>query len=1222
MSEAKIWNIPATTPASPPIDPVDGMPAPTGLTTVKNYFNGGAIPEELRLRQVSWRHPAGSSADYAAVEKGNTDATRQLVYLAWRRLMQLNYLLIGPQGWMDGSRYNGEESLGAYPNYCHVFQFPAIAMTNPEEVTITWPNNQYVFNADFDNGDHTWSETFFEQPADGFAVVVTWKTLDENDDVIPDVKAFEFDSDSNYAEGNIPVTIGGTLSATLQNLVTAVETAYGTGCECTYSLVIGDPRALDRSINGGNPTSIMPGDVVRADRWGQYGTAQVLDVTFLGESGGTHGAVLTLSRPLDPTREDKLYLLREQVQPASVPFVALSLSPSEVPSPLPCKFSVEREGNLFPSYKAAYPTAPASAGIDGQFHCGKLDQPTVDLSEYKERCNNTACPLYEAYDPYYPAPAHYSLFFLARGLYLRQIGKNPLPAPESALFEHLFWRVGREDFTGLWMLLGLPVGYYPEGLYEISTGQGLYKDFWGEGYLRYRTQDVVDGYDEFLNFREYQQKFRVNSQPESDAVGILDAIAQSNVKTDPAGATSASRALVDDADRTPGYSHEAGLPRRIQGVMPRSLKPSLDGQGDYMHQVPVNKTFASRKFDLPGDGTLLLNDERTSLTVYDATQEMAPVASPGTPWLYTIKWQVPRFDETVFEPKTRQTKSVVGTVATATLIGPGLIQLEFAPQQVQLIYDEFNGTEYERKTQYCHFAGNVVAPDIAHEITNWKVSRTRIGDRQAKVYPGDVLTFTGIDGVALQVLAAKAYAGAADTSAIAPTVHATGIPDFTRANYNKRDVVICSLEGRNGQLFQNLGDIDGTGVTLASVMHSAISPPAIDYEGTATGYAPTLKRVTGGVATAVSENDFIYDPVDGIFYINASAWISGEYNLYAEMTVYDTRTNHPVENMLALDRCLTTAVVVGWFNAGAPYAGSGIGGVTFTAVIDSQNYTVFGYDLNAGASSATGVSLTKANYALTSPPVPWDSSGCLPNGSGGGSIGIGQIADEGGITLSASTGLVGFGLPSNLRRFASSNIALAWVELELTSATIYEESGHVDRTGGSAEWSTPSTLDYIALHTVMFEVSRDEYGDVTGYTPVSVAVPTSGLTKVEITTGVYSYRGTVDVTEIIKYLLDHLHEGAEYAIGTLGPGIDNPTSVSLQDVFDSWLLSFSGTADTDSNGLIIDSSLVFDYSIAFLSYSGINLGAVHVQIDEASLNDGPELPQNGATGYAEGPSLL
>lgn len=969
-----------------------------------------------------------------------------------------------------------------------------------------------------------------------------------------------------------------------------------------------DARALARASDGMPVTSISVGDMVIDERAGAYGQAQILDITYNGETSGTHTATLTLNKPLNAAREDVVWICRQNLL-YTFPAISLKFEAAV------CKNAIRSSHATFSSFASAYPSAYVSDGISGAWHCAAMNNASADLANFAAFCANTDCTVYEAHEEYLPAAYDISELWLARGFYLKMVSLTADPLGQSANF-----RKGLENFPGVLQLGGVLVGY------NTYANQLLSKDTLYGGVAKYKTGETdANGYTEFLDFADLQAQRVTASIDESDSGTFLENMTGLPDKYDPAGgASSASRLLIDDADRTPGntFSHAMGVRRVMarlpgQGEMDPGLSygdvGSIAGLGTTQVQRVRHVRRASYPFTLGAVNSI--RGSKTVLDVYATTQ-----TTPGAEWDYDIKFVTPRFSNYAAIPKSPIVKAGISGNAANISFDSNFMTVEFAMKEFDL--SRPNSTPGDPDiVNTVKIGGGFVASDIAHVITNPGIGDgvQYFGDPERLIYPGDVIAFDAeaVRDVWLTCVSAKAFSGSTDAAAVAPNAAAPGVPEFVRDNYNKRDVAVFALTPENGAIIEAY--VTGVGaseqnIPIDYVAHGAVAPPLIDAAAASTGYAPTLKKTlkSTGVTSTVSTSEYLWEPNTGTFYIDSSTWDTGDYVLFAEMWVFDTRKLYPCSVSSAYEaiidglcECyyetalsLTSGDYEIKIDDDSPYTNASP--LLFYSVYwDGPPYTAF--DLDDGLifqSEALGDNITAtylapatlANYVI----------GCNPG------------AGSPDYTFQAPA--FAFSSLGNLGRWRADDISEALIEISLEAPVITE--AWIDRTLDENDYPVIDSGSSTTATSIDLTISLLSKTSGTDYdlqsTGLSVSSP---CTKITIS-GTEYLRGTVDITNILKYVIENITtDGIEFLL-MLGAGSMPAGTIDASILATGWIEYFFSNKSGDGTAPYTAGIRTWK-----VSCDDFTLGNVYIKTDAAKLEDGPELPRTAAGLLTDNPDL-
>jgi hypothetical protein len=968
----------------------------------------------------------------------------------------------------------------------------------------------------------------------------------------------------------------------------------------------------------------QPGLVLLTERWAAYGMVEVYDIVFTGTGSAT---ITTDPRRDLPACDGWVWLIREHALP-SFPFGQLYPTIAETTSPVQCRHAVQAAHSGFASFKTTNPSAYTSAGIHGAagatWYCAKMDQADTDLSGFvaaEGRCNKTTCPNYSAITPSVPGPPDYSYYpndfnyyLLASGVYIRELiaggggGANLV--------------IGRDLWPGMASLIGMKTGYYATSLALTYCNYNIY----GEGFVHYRTGNkTAAGYDEFLSWEDYQQKLRDADTEETDAFwpwGGSGGIANSATgKVDAAGGASpADRLLVQDAARTPGWIFEKAIGfRRVGGrgfEQGTGVTSYPDGWGEAMVQRARPRKYTSGFFAHPKTSGTYYSEE-TMLVFYATPQPLGGDSA----FTFDTTWKVPRFGEIAATPTTRKGKAVSGTIASATISG-NLLTVDYELGSETCYYA---GVELPSCTFDC--GGNVVCGDNAWEISNPGSTR-RMGDRQDKLYPGDLVAHTGLP--ALTVVSAMAYGGSVDATADAPiaALMVVGLPHYVYNNHAHRDRVIYALEGASGEVVRAaLATLPGRVITSAT--HGAIAPPSFGYTGAATGYAPVLKKVTdkATVATLTPGTDYVFDPNTGTFYVNRTGWPSAScLNFHAEMWLMDARQTYPCETAQHMRR-ITDKICEGYVAAGnlgsevlrlnyfekRDSLGAGmiyVASPGSIAVGGSEPYEVTPVDFSGTAGSRSWhrmryptATWTTGLFAMSSEKEPPYRCGIIPHLMPGKVNHLGYHLDL--ASMFPITPLV---------RGGATAIKTATINLDVMNGLLDEWQGDLTVEGGLVETINTQTDDVslMRLRGIVVKLEDDGRYSFIGDAGLSDGGTLAPIVVDEIT----YYRGTLEITTMLKasYALALAQPNCHIMLFWAPPtgGVEGNEEIGN---FLDWILSWSETFDEDGEPLT-GHAHYFSFS-----YDSMSDSSPMVQFDPDYLSGGPDLHFD-STGHVSMPDLL
>lgn len=968
---------------------------------------------------------------------------------------------------------------------------------------------------------------------------------------------------------------------------------------------------LLRASDGRDPSSVEIGDMVTDDADGNYGRAQIKDIEYHGLSGSDHTATLSLNMQLNFDRDDIARISRSNL-PYLFPDIPLRYETAM------CRHAIRRDVSTFSSYKAAYPSAYVADGIAGEWFCAKMDQPGAALDTFEAFHIDTDCPYYEENSQYVPQAYDVSECLLARGYYLKMV--LLLGGSGDANF-----RKGIENFPGVLQLGGVQVGFQN---YSNSLRP---KDSLYVGIMRLKTgETTADGYTEFLNFTEQQENHVTAAEDETDAGTFLELFAALVPdKYDAAGgATSSARLLIDDDDRTPGniFSQNMGV-RRVMARKPGQAemdpglsygdKGNIAGAGTAETQRVRHVRRTSVNFTKGKANTF--RGETTTVDVY-----ALPQTAPSSDYEYDILLTTSRFSDAAYAPDARWTKAALSGARAANVIFSGaLVTIELSMKTYELSRpdaDPLPDIIDEVKT-----GGGYVASEISHTITNpGEGDGVRyFTDPERLLYPGDVIAFDDDDvrGITLTCVSAKALSGSVDASAVAPNIGAPGVPEYVRDNYNKRDVGLFEITEQNGEVIRDF--VTGIGaseqdIAIDWIAHGAVAPPQIDADEAATGYNPVLKKTlkATGATTTVPTSQYMFEPNTGQFFIDSDTWAAGDYVLHAEMWVFDAREIYPCELSSAL--------------AGL------VDGLCEMYYKTSLDLTDADYELLIDSDSPeTGISV-HTHYSpleVTSAPyVPFDLDDGLEhdterNGNtitrtymspfGGSPFAVGCIPDrEEPLNLFVySNELQCFKLDAlgDIGRWRADDIAEAFLEISLTDAVITEYWDDLTWTPelDPVEDSGSQTLSEIDLTITLFSKTTGTTYDLES-TGISVETPTTIIDD----GGTDYLRGSVNITHILKWLVENMTDPSIEYLFVVGAGAMPAGTLSINDLAKGWIDYFfserEGDGDPPYNEGLRSRRITFDE---------VTIGFTWIKTDAAELENGSELPRTSDGLIVDNPDL-
>lgn len=1003
-------------------------------------------------------------------------------------------------------------------------------------------------------------------------------------------KAWEFDAENVAGGGNEKKV-----------LITWTDADAGTPS-------INNARALARESDGKPLSSIQVGDMVVDVREGTWGQAQILNIEYHAPSGDDHTATLTLNKQINAAREDKVWTARSNL-PYFMPPISLQF---ETPV---CKNAIRRADTTLSSYKTAYPSAYVSDGISGEWHCARMTNPAALIGTFEPFHVNTDCPLYEAHTPYLPLARHISAWWTERGWYLKMV--SLLGGSSDANF-----RKGLENFPGIFQLCGVRNGF------NSFSNSIRPKDTLFPGVLRFDTGGTtVNGFREFLNFFEIQAAHVSAAEDESDAGTFMEIMTGTPDKYDPAGGVSAaSRLLIDDPDRTPGNTLAQNM--AVRRIMSRALQQgemdpglsygdigSLSGQGTGQVQRvrPVRRASVAFTKGTP-------NTIRGTQTVLDVFA--TPQTLPASGETFDIQWVMPRFSDEALTPSERSGKGSFPNAANISFTG-NLMTVEFGMQTYNLsrpaadpLPDIFNEAK---------IGGGAVASDIARVLLNPGDGDgvQFMGDPERRIFPGDSIAFDddAVRDITLTCLSAKAFSGSVDPAAIPPHVGAPGIPQFVRDNGNKRDVAIFALSPENGEAIRQF--VVGVGgseqnIPVDYVAHAAVAPPIFDVDLNDTLYTPVLKKTlkSSGVTSVVPTNEYLWEPNGGGFYIDSSGWAAGDYVLFAEMWVFDARKVYPCEVSLAYESLIdglcglyyetTLSLEPAGFELLVDTAKPETLGPVYSIELDRDDSVppFVPYELSTASFAVNQSDFPRAAITRTyvSPAAP----ASFAVGSSPSSFLDNPPDSRPHFGYENTMQAYSFSSLADIGRWRSEDIEEALIEISFEEGVITEtwfdreffaEDPDVEDSGSSTLSSTNLVVNLLT------KTSGDDY-DLQG-TGISVPAP---VTIIDIG-GDDFLNGTVDITNLLKYVIDNAHvENIEFLL-MVGAGIMPVGPLSVPDLAVGWMQYFFSTRTGDGDAPWEDGQR----GIA-IEYSEFTISNVYIRTKASALADGPELTRTNDDG--------
>jgi hypothetical protein len=982
-------------------------------------------------------------------------------------------------------------------------------------------------------------------------------------------------------------------------------TGSGKSLALTWGTGNTDPRAVPRD-NGNIVSPIQPGDWVWSGG-GQYGVARLVDVTWgLGQS-----ATLTLSKPINTGRGSSSVTVARENRLATFPLV--SLDPVLSGQCVWCRKSALQ---FWRTLRSAYPSVTRYQKLisaDGNWHCARMGASEIDPATVKfgdtTPCSDSTCPLYSRLRcGWVPNALELSKIFGARGRYLTKL------VPQDSGSESL--RVGQENFDGLLLLMGLRIAHYTGSL-EI-----FWKDFFGAGRLLHKT-GILDenGWELFLDHEGYQQYFlsRTPAQPETDDCGLLKALDDVE-KFDWAGGASASnRALVKTVTRTPLCTLERKIGvRRLSGLVPTLGKQqnqsygdtslTIRGAGDGVVQRVRRRSYASGMFR--PNGGLEYEDD------FVRTEKTTTMQSLQDGFQYNLMVRLRQFGDAKSAPTDKGEKTrLTGRKIERAVASGNLLTLEFALAEIEVSVPAT--VPYDT-----HFSsgGTTVHPKHSVDVVWNPLAKMEVTDAQGYLYPGDVLYLN--DGVSenggdlenwgLLCLSAEAFGGQDGTVENEYNAPIYGVPSLYATKHQARDKAVFWIGSESGKRVKawldSHGGTTGGGSKIWKVDQSGVSPAPIDDQGNNTGYAPVVYRSTAtGAAEEVASDFWRYDASSGRLYVNVSAWPAADYVVSVVGWFFDNRHVHPVNNCLGIRKNLDDVCDHAWIRTALGTGGEDV--YWCERYLDGGVETEYTSALFGVANTFERV-WTRADFTRIFPP---------PGSVTFSGFTRGFISAPYSTTANMAEMLSRVVFQSNtkalkvtsysaasLAAFRSEDIAEALMELEIEGGSVLGES--YSEVNGSAEYSS-SQAAVTQFSFLLYE------GTVNGddFTPSNAfAVPGGTLRRVqtgvdENNNPVYAYRGLVDMTAAVKFILDHFYENLnrEYLLILGGPGL-GPNSGSARDLALSYTPGFGGdyTGHTKTPALDDTASL----ATTEVTFSSASVGDLFVRLDKTKVGKAFELP--------------
>ena len=394
---------------------------------------------------------------------------------------------------------------------------------------------------------------------------------------------------------------------------------------------------------------------------------------------------------------------------------------------------------------------------------------------------------------------------------------------------------------------------------------------------------------------------------------------------------------------------------------------------------------------------------------------------------------------------------------------------------------------------------------------------------------------------------------------------------------------------------------------------SAVAPSTIDYLDASTGYDPVISKTdkATGTTAVVPAGEYVWDPVTGTAFIDASGWAAGDYVLQLVGWVYDVRKDYPCEDAAGMrdmlfevcDHCfreLTPQIVAGDHQVFADYVspastegpthdlGTVFGSPAVIAATPfDEDYPLIPNAVNAGATLdrtyTQGASL-----------------------GGGYTYGADTVDEPGQVQYLSD--IVGAAISDlgDLARFRPADVAEARMEISFADPTI-KTAWARNVGGGGLFFGSDDTLTEINLAlTVLSKTTGTEYD--LGAPGLSVPLT---LTKIDISGTTYA-RGTADMTAAVKYMLDNLTtEGIEYLLLVVGVTPLPAGAITLADLAKSFVSANNNDGAGNS-----------DTTVWQIQYEGVVFGNLYIRTEKTELANGPNLPYSSEGLFSDGPDLL
>ncbi len=624
---------------------------------------------------------------------------------------------------------------------------------------------------------------------------------------------------------------------------------------------------------------------------GHRGMARVTDCYFVGAGDlrcDMQRELLPIGQVDDPGNEHDgewyYEVLALQVGPG-FPYLWLGTSESDKAI---CVNSIYTWSDVFKSFKTYHaldgdgnPYA-INAYIDGNHFCSKMLDGPPPPGAFEANCKNTLCPYYAARGLCQPLD-YGSELFTARGLYVRTSGDPPVNT------------YGYEKFMGFGHAIGcLPMPGLTDGNSVLPGNRqfsGAVKSYVGV----VDCAVVLSGWNELARAAD------------ADAVGLLAGAGGIDVYS--------TRAKTADADS--GFEGAKGI-RRIHGCgWGEDAAPVLSGNGGEANVQRVMPRIITTAQLAYGDGNWPANGQ------FESERDESLVDAYATPqalWdatAYDTVITIPRFGCGYSLNSNVHQKTLVGAVVSSAAVNGSVLTLEFDLAERQL--PEAADPEQLRTFDS---GGNVAKGELIWECS-YDDGVSAFGDRQRRIYPGDVVMFTKtglpawLAGAAFIVLTAEAFGGSADSGATAPTPRPLYCSDKVFADYANRDKITVALTGVNGTQLADWLDSGGSleDATVAAY-HGAVIPEAATV--TVVGY-----DVSTGTTFEVEPVGL--DRAAGKIYLDGSEVFTSHRSLRlcVKTDVSDVRDNWSGKNFVAA-RNLVESLWDGWQEASG-FIGNGGG---------------------------------------------------------------------------------------------------------------------------------------------------------------------------------------------------------------------------------------------------------------------------------------------------------